>query len=403
MSSGRERYKKSKEKKGRKSLNIGMDKILLFLFLIGILAYGIYTYIGFSNIKSDNPLKNSNSDYYLLSDKKDDLEKTLIVFEEEYNEKEVIKYVYLYAENKEKSKSVLIYLPGWLEYRGLEKDFGTSVSISAFRYAGEFIQDGRGFEYAIWQLEQLLGSNIDQYIWFSAQSLSVFQDKLGTSSGDSVYAQYYNNGFDVSDESFFFNNFVSKLGWFNLLMSSSKFKDSEAVIYSSYPTLGNIVVELKNIHSSTLATRPYIIDFSNAKYLSQQVSSGTVGITSYINISEYDTVWRGFVDGMIDRELEKERARVEIYNGSGLSGYAAQYSRRIRNSGIEVVRYDNAPQKEEKTKFYVPNIEDFPNSLQTVQEIFPGTYEIIEGRPSFMTTGDIVIILGKDIPTVYSF
>ena len=323
MSSGRERYKQSKGKKN-KALNISMDKILLFLFLIGILAYSVYTYIGFSNIKSENPLKNSNSDYYLLSDKKDDLEKTLIVFEEEYNDKEVIKYVYLYAENKEKSKSVLIYLPGWLEYRGLERDFGTSVSISAFRYAGEFIQEGRGFEYAIWQLEQLLGSNIDQYIWFSAQSLSVFQDKLGSSTGDSVYAQYYNNGFEVSDEAFFFNSFVGKLGWLNLLISSSKFKDSEAVIYSSYPTLGNIVVELKNIQNSTLATRPYLIDFSNSKYLSQEEEMSNVGITSYINIPEYDTVWRGLVDGMIDRELEKERARVEIYNGSGMSGYAAQ-------------------------------------------------------------------------------
>ena len=403
MSSGRERYKKSKEGKKKKSLNIGIDKILSFLLVIGILAYFIYTYIGFSNIKSENPLKNSNSDYYLLSDKKDALEKTLIVFEEEYNEKEVIKYVYLYAENKEKGQSVLIYLPGWLEYRGLERDFGTSVSVSAFRYAGEFIQDGRGFEYAIWQLEQLLGSNIDQYIWFSAQSFSVFQEKLGNSSGDSVYAQYYNNGFEVSDEAYFFNSFVSKLVWFNLLMSSSKFKDSEAVIYSSYSTLGNIVVELKNIHNSTLATRPYLIDFSSPKYLSQEESAGSVGITSYINVSEYDTVWRGFVDGMIDRKLEKERARVEIYNGSGLSGYAAQYSRRVRNSGIEVVRYDNAPLEEEKTKFYVPNIEDFPNSLQIVQEIFPGTYEVLEERPSFMTTGDIVIILGKDIPTVYSF
>ena len=96
MATGRERYKKGQSKTKRK-INLGSGKILFFIFLIGILAYGIYTYIGFSNIKSENPLRNSNSDYYLLSDKRDALEKTLIVFEEEYNEKEVIKYVYMYA------------------------------------------------------------------------------------------------------------------------------------------------------------------------------------------------------------------------------------------------------------------------------------------------------------------
>jgi len=402
MPTGRERYKRG-QSKSKRNINLGFEKILFFIFLIGILAYGIYTYIGFSKIKSENPLRNSNSDYYLLSDKRDALEKTLIVFEEEYNEKEVIKYVYMYAVNKEKGESVLIYLPGWLEYIGLERDFGTSVSISAFRYAGEFLQKERGFEYAIWQIEQLLGSNIDHYIWFSAKSFSAFSDKLGESSADSIFAQYYSNGFDVSEESFFLNSFVSKLGWFNLLMSSSKFKNSEAVIYSSYPTLANIVIELKGIHQSTLSSRPYLIDFSNPKYLTQQEGFTGIGISSYINTQEYDLIWRGFIDSMIDRELEKERARVEIYNGSGMSGYAAQYARRVRNSGIEVVRFDNAPNEEEKTIFYIPHPQDYPVSLEVIQEIFPGTYDIVEGRPSFMTTGDIVIILGKDIPTVYSF
>jgi len=86
-----------------------------------------------------------------------------------------------------------------------------------------------------------------------------------------------------------------------------------------------------------------------------------------------------------------------------MSGYASQYARKIKNSGCEVVRYDNSSALEEKTKFYVSKPENFKNSLNVILELFPGTYEIIEGRPSFMTTGDIVIILGKDIPTVYSF
>ncbi len=402
MKSGRERYKRE-DGRTRRKLNIKFGNILFFLILISIIGYGVYTYIGFSNIKSEDPIKQSNSDYYLLSNQRDALEKTLVVFEEEYNEKERIKVAYLYAENKEKATAVLVYIPGWVEYTGLEKDFGSSIPISTFRYAGDFLQEGRGFEYAIWQFEQLLGSNIDEYIWISSSAYKIFSDKLGESGGDSVYAQYYSNGFKVNQEAYLLNSFVSKMGWLNLIISSPKFKDSEAVMYSSLPTFGNVIMRLKQIHESTISLRPFLLDLSNAEYLSQQESLGKVGITSYIETEKYDEVWRSFIDGMIDRELEKERVRVEVYNGSGMSGYASQYARKIRNTGCEVVRFDNAPNEQEKTQFYVPKKDEFSKSLNVIFELFPGTYEIVEGRPSFMTTGDIVIILGKDIPTVYAF
>ncbi len=402
MRSGRERYKRE-QKRTKRNINIKFGNILFFLALIAVVGYGIYTYIGFSKIKSEDPIKKSNSDYYLLSNERDALEKTLIIFEEEYNGKDRIKVAYLYAENKEKGVGVLVYIPGWVEYTGLEKDFGSSIPISTFRYAGDFLQKGRGFEYAIWQFEQLLGSNIDEYIWVSSSAYKVFSEKLGESGGDSVYAQYYSNGFKVNQEAFMLNSFVSKLGWLNLILSSPRFKGSEAVIYSSLPTLGNVVMRLKQIHESSISIRPYLLDLSSSEYLSQQESLGGVGISSYIDTEKYDAVWRNFIDGMIDRELEKERVRVEVYNGSGMSGYASQYARKIRNSGCEVVRYDNAPDIQDKTQFYVPKRDDFKKSLSVIFELFPGTYETVQGRPSFMTTGDIVIILGKDIPTMYAF
>ena len=48
-------------------------------------------------------------------------------------------------------------------------------------------------------------------------------------------------------------------------------------------------------------------------------------------------------------------------------------------------------------------MKDYKNSLNLVSEMLSGRFEVIEGRPSFMTTGDIVIILGKDIKFMYSF
>ena len=39
----------------------------------------------------------------------------------------------------------------------------------------------------------------------------------------------------------------------------------------------------------------------------------------------------------------KERARIEVYNGSEIDGIAYQLGRKIVNSGGDVVRYGNAP------------------------------------------------------------
>ena len=402
MSTGRERYKRS-QKKERKKINIGGWKLIAIVVSLSVIGYLAYAYIGFSKIKSINPLQESNSDYYLLSSHKDELEKTLIVFEENYNEKERIFAAYLYSQNKEKGVSVLTYVPGWVEFAQVKEDFGSSIPIATFKYAGDQLQQGRGLEYAIWQFEQLLGGNIDEYIWITASATEIFSEKLGSSSGEGVYAQYYDNGFDVNQDAFFLNSFVSKLGWLNLLISSEKFKDSNTDIYSSLPTLLGTILKLKQIHGATLAMRPHIIDLGNNKFLTAQESKVGVGISSYINTQEYDNTWRTFSERMIDRELERERVRVEIYNGSGMSGYASQYARRIRNSGCEVVRFDNAPTIQDKTEFYVPKPKEFDYSLKVIFELFPGSYEIIEGRPPFMTTGDVVIILGTDIPTVYAF
>ena len=400
MANKRDRYRIKKEKK---KIHINIGGLFISFLLVALLGYFIYGYLALNNVKSENILEKSDSDYYLLSKGKDQLEKTLIVFEEEYNEKNRISMAYLYAQNKEKGVSTLVYIPGWVEYNSIKGDLGSSIPVSSFRFAGDFLQEGRGYEFAIWQFEQLLGGNIDEYIWVTPQARNAFTQNLEQSSEEAVYAQYYTNGFEVNQEAFFLNVFASKLGWFNLLKSASQFKNLDAKIYSSLPTLGGVITRFREIQSGILSSRPYLVDLSSSKYLFQQESSSGVGITSYINVDEYDIVWRDFIGNMLDRELEKEQVRVEVYNGSGMSGYASQYARKIKNSGCEVVRYDNAPALEEKTKFYISKPENFKNSLNVILELFPGTYEIIEGRPSFMTTGDIVIILGKDIPTVYSF
>lgn len=402
MARGRGKYKSAEMNKIPK---VKFNWFKLILILVGILfvAYIGYTYVNFLNIKTQNPLNGTSGEKYLISKNSGSFKKTLIVFESEYEGKQKIEKVYLYAENKEKGASILIYLPSWVMYRGLESDFGNAVAVSGFRYAGDFIKPGKGIEYAIWQLEEVLGLKIDDYIWFDAKTYESIRDVLGEVITDTVYSQYYENGNEVSEEVFFLNGFVSRLGWVNLLVSGNRLESNGSVLYSSFNTLPSAIVQLKSIHKSILSLKPYVIDFSQSRYLLQEESDAGAGISSYIKTNEFDIQWREKTVRMIDKGLEKERVRVEVYNASGIAGKASSYARRIANSGCEVVRFDNAPNNQEKTQFHVPNEEEFKISLGVVGELFPGVYEILSTRPSFMTTGDIVIILGEDISKIYSF
>ena len=48
-------------------------------------------------------------------------------------------------------------------------------------------------------------------------------------------------------------------------------------------------------------------------------------------------------------------------------------------------------------------MEKFSNTYRVVSDVIPVEFEAVEGRPDFMTTGDIVVVLGKDIKSMYSF
>ena len=396
------RYKSAK-KKSVFNFKVSFSKLFLIVLFVGLVGYLVYAYTEFMHIQIQDPLKNGNSAQYLLKRYPDSFKKSLIVFENVYEGEKRIEHVYLYAHNVEKDMSVLIYVPSWLLFTGMESDFGSAVAVSGFRYAGDFKQQGRGIEYAIWQLEELLGMKVDSYIWFDSSSFLSFQENLGEVISNASYAQYYQNGGDLSESVFFLNGFVSRLSWFNLFFSASKFKESESVIYSSYFSLPQIVAELKRINTSILNLKPFVVDLSHSQYILQKEQEGVTGIQRYLVLSELDSVWRSNTERMHDKELEKERVRVEVYNGSGITGKAYSFGRKISNSGCEVVRFDNAPSRESTTKFYVPNKDDFENSFKVISELFPGSFELIEGRPSFMTTGDIVIILGEDISSMFSF
>jgi hypothetical protein len=147
---------------------------------------------------------------------------------------------------------------------------------------------------------------------------------------------------------------------------------------------------------TVVETNTLVLDLSSPEYSSEELSD-LGGQIRTINLPEYDkNLRRNYID-VIDREVERERVRVEVYNGSSASGKAGIYARKILNNGCDVVRFGNTPELLERTQVYVSDEEEFNDSLKVVAEVLFDRYEMLEERPSFMTTGDIVVLLGADI------
>lgn len=388
--------------KGIKNINI--RKILIYAGILALILFlGIYIVILLASRVTD-PTEINGSHQYLLSQAQSDTKKTLIVIEGATENSKKINEAYLFLTNENKEESVLIYIPGWMYYGGLEEDFGNSLAVSSFRYAGDFLQEGRGVEYAIWQIGQMLGIKVDNYIWFTPQGVKNYVSLYGDISGvEDKFKEYYKvpSEDSLNDALFKLNVMSSRYSILKNMARLPRLMDLSKTVHSNLSFTGFLDF-FATLNETVLATESYGIDLSFYRYSTEDLSTSG-GQIRYMNTGEFDKVYRELIAKIIDRTLEKERVRVEIYNGSGVAGAAQQFGRKIENSGCDVVRYENAPKTIDRTVVYISNQENFKSSIKVVSEILSGSYDLIEGRPEFMTTGDIVVVLGQDIRQMYSF
>ncbi|MDD4382299.1 MAG: LytR C-terminal domain-containing protein [Candidatus Dojkabacteria bacterium] len=391
----RRRIRKKKE-----SRVIPYRAILIGIVLSLFLGYVIYFLISFLTIRSiDRSGENLSSKYLLTEDSKDS-KKTLVMVESGYDNDRKISDTFLLITNTSKGKSLLIYIPGWLYYKGLEENFGNAIPISSFRYAGDTLQEGRGIEYAVWQIGQVLGLKFNNYIYLSSEATDTLEDVYGFEKyPPDRYIDMYNEKF--SDSFYNLNSISSGVSILKSIFNPQKIRGLDLNIYSNLNFV-NVFGFLIGINNTLKSTDAYGIDMSSYIY-SEEKFVDTGGQRRYVDTKKFDEYYRSFTSSLLDKELEKERVRIEVYNGSGVAGAAMELGRKLENAGCDVVRYENAPDVQDKTLLYISNKEDFPKSLSVVSSILSDYYVLLEGRPSFMTTGDIVIIIGEDLKLMYGF
>lgn len=387
-----------------KNINIPFKSIFVLITIALFLGFAIYYTFTVAGIKNIDKTKLNGSQRYLLSQSNGESKRTVIIIEKGLDKERKISEVYLFLSNKEKGKSLLVYIPNWLYFTGLEENFGSAIPISSFRYAGDTLQEDRGVEYSVWQISQILGITFNNYIYINSEANNALNEVFGE---DVAQRDRYKEVFKAGDkdslsEGFFKLQLISsKISFAKSLLKLNEFNNFNNNIYSNLSFIQTINL-LKSVDKTLQSTESYAIDLASPKY-SEEKLSNTGGIKRYFLSTEFDKSYRELISLLIDRELEKERVRVEVYNGSGVAGAAMQFGRKIENSGCDVVRYENAPKTIEKTVIYISKPEDFKKSFKIVSEIFSDNFDLVQGRPDFMTTGDIVIILGEDIKRMYSF
>lgn len=377
------RRRRVKEKSSSTKKKFPFLKILFYIVLTLGILYVIYSLFVIFSVKTKDITTEFSSDGYILSERVDSLKKTLIILEKGNGEQRRITDVYVYLTNPDKKFEIVIYLPAHIYYTGLEEKFGNEIAVSSFRYAGDFLEKGRGIEYAIWQINQLLGFKSDKYIFFSSEALEAINFDYEDSNLENI------------------RNLNSHLGFFHMFRYASSLGSLDEKIYSNIPFY-DIKLEIQNAGYGRSKYIRKIINLGEDDFLVEG-SLVTGDKIKVLNTAEYDKVFRDLFEKVLDRGLENERVRVEVYNGSELTGVASSFGRKIVNTCCDVVRYGNAPNSEEKTKVYVSNMEKFSNAYRVVSDVIPIEFETVEGRPDFMTTGDIVVVLGKDIKSMYSF
>lgn len=317
-----------------------------------------------------------------------EVQRVAIIVEDDTQETHIsfVAYVVL---NSESSEGFLIYIPGWVYLVPQSDSVESPYKVADLLYLSELVHPDNPYKLAISELESNLAMEIDEYIWFKPDAFKYLQDM----GGDGIVLEG-----DSGNVTSLFNTFSRINIFFNASSAEELFNNS----YSSYSFV-NIWSEINRFNTLIDGDAITVIEVSKEWGTTEDALS--IGKTiSLLNHREVDNRVVSFRDVLRTRDVQKEQVKIEVYNGSEVSGLAGRYTRRFENSGIDVVRADNAVQVYDKSVLYVTNPGKFNNSLEVVKRIMAEAtgvesdeVRIVEERPDFLTTGDIVVVLGRDV------
>ncbi len=248
-------------------------------------------------------------------------------------------------------------------------------------------------------IEDLLGVRIDKYIAFDKTDLETIikekNIKSVTSEGkkisESELINYLSNE-DESEETLRYGNFIS----YNLENNSNYLSYLKYFFNYSYYT-NKIQTNLSRTEFFKLANDLLKIEYpvkianinSNLGFIDDGFEKGLRGDIILID-EDVKSVLTNF-------QILSEQVEIEVYNGSNIAGDAGRVSRKIENTGGNVVKYGNYNDTVSENELYVVDgdIEEMTNTLDELRRILGSELELKTEKLEGNFSGNIVIILGE--------
>jgi len=354
--------KRLKDRTGRNKFVIYSVYIALTaLFIPYLYSLAMVWFVGVDNLLTDSPVFESRFDI------EDSVEATLVVVSRSDEGKD-IENIWIDIRSELSDEGVMFKVGGNTNFDTLFDEVSSLVAINNLYYLGQIYNDQKGEDYAIWELSNLLGINIDGYIW------------VHLSEDESA---------DVASP------LELDIAGYNPWLRPRKMQEDFENISTNYSKARSINY-LRSLESYDRLSNYNIYDLNEEKIV-QLVQRESGVEVPYFNKNTYDDYLVQFHDLFRPREVEKEQIKIEVFNGSSVPGQAARFTRIISANGVNVIRSNNAPEVYEKTTLYVRDAEKYNDSLELISNLLPIEPEISTERADFLTTGDIVLVLGEDL------
>lgn len=372
-------FSKRKSKRvGEKMVNkIGIKRYLRYVFLIVLVLLfliwvgNIYIYI--STLEFTDVVQES-SEVFEVSEP-DEVRKTLLIYEDVSAEDTTNLFILLVIYNTDISELLIYYFPQDLY---IQDDFGEIyVSIGNLTYAGNTFMYGSEHAYVLDQISTQTALDFDSYVWIKPDLAKLFF------SSETGWGR-------EKDE------VLSIFSGFTLPRLVNTYYQADIVSASLYSNLSfmDIYRYFNKIDSVISSDRHEFIDLGQEDFTRKEQLDAR-GEVDVLNLEKFDNSIQQNYGVISSRDLAREQVKVEVYNATEVPLYARKMARRINNLGCNIVRYENTSYEYEKDYIYIPNREEYSVALGKVKQVIEDPV-IKEKRPDFLTTADIVVVLGEE-------
>ncbi len=396
---GRQNLRKSRESSGKNpGFFVAIRKLFVAICLFGVVALiGKFVYGGVQDVKqlSLAELNNSGIDERDLDMKfrsGDIFTVLLVVTDLDEQSKEKIESFAIVRLDQEESTAFItsvdpdIYMSptGYMD-SGVSDISADTARIRDLMVVGNLNTPPIPEAYALYQIENLYALNVDGYVVVDKKDF----DSVAKLGGVEAPWSIENTKKSYEEFSTTWNEY-----WKNMLLKINLFKvwanrNAVSAIKSNMPAaeLYKFVMAFQGVPENKISL----------------ISVEDKDLTEIVNERGENVkyVSRGVIDASIgaycdDVRIEREQALIEVFNGSGVNGLGAGYRRLVEHMGGSVIRVENASGDNQKTVIYATDPSKYPLTIEKVKSLFKYDVEVLEGRPSFGSTGDVIIVLGLD-------